>query len=152
MGSDVSEKPLAQRGGLLHRSAVAGALHPPQRAGSEHRAEDLGPAATLAARRAVDGGRPGRALEIFLRDIVGTPPSTAAMARVLALSPRFRQHLMPGQIADQEALERLGDRLTAYAGINQPVLVVAGSASPEHLPRRGEILPPVLPSNAPPWM
>ncbi len=95
---------------------------------------------TLAARRAVDAGRAGQALEIFLRDMVGMPPLVAKLSRVLWLSPRFRSQLIPGQIADQEAVEHLGDRLTAYAGITQHVLVVVGTKSPEHLPRRAELL------------
>ena len=95
---------------------------------------------TVAARRAVDAGRAGQALEIFLRDMVGMPPLVAKLSRILALSPRFRSQLIPGQIADQEAVERLGDRLTAYAGITQHVLVVVGTTSPEHLPRRAELL------------
>ena len=95
---------------------------------------------TVAARRAVDAGHAGQALEIFLRDMVGMPRSVAKLSRVLAFSPRYRSQLIPGQIADQEAVERLGDRLTAYAGITSHVLVIVGTKSPAHLPRRAEVL------------
>ncbi len=105
------------------------------------------PASTLEARQAVRDGRPGRALAIFLRDMVGVPPMVANLAKLLALSPRFRDRLIPGQIADQESLERLGDRLAAYGGIVQHVLLVTGTKSPEHLRRRTERLGGVLPSS-----
>ena len=105
------------------------------------------PASTLAARRAIDAGRAGRALEIFLRDMVKAPPPAAKLAKLLALSPRFRTQLIPEQIADQEALERLGDRLAAYGEIRPHVLLVAGTKSPEHLRRRTELLQRALPSS-----
>jgi pimeloyl-ACP methyl ester carboxylesterase len=85
-----------------------------------------GPSSTLAARQAIDTGRPGRALEIFLRDMAGAPPVAAKLARLVAVLPRFRARLIPGQIANQEALERLGDRLTQYRGIRQHVLLIGG--------------------------
>ena len=103
------------------------------------------PSATLAARQAVDAGHAGRALEIFLRDMVKVPPPAAKVARLLALSPRFRTKLIPGQIGGEEALERLGDRLAAYSGIRQHVLLVAGTRSPEHLRRRAELVQRALP-------
>ena len=105
------------------------------------------PEATAAARQAVDAGRTGRALEIFLRDVVQMPRTTAKLARLLTLSTRFRTQLIPGQIADQEALKRLGDRLAAYARITQRVLIVAGSKSPRHLRDRADLLQGTLPSS-----
>jgi pimeloyl-ACP methyl ester carboxylesterase len=105
------------------------------------------PAATQAARQAIDDGKPGRALEIFLRETVEIPAPAAKMARLLALSPRYRARLIPGQIADEEALERLGDRRSAYGGLRQHVLLVAGTTSPGHLLRRTEVLRETLPSN-----
>jgi pimeloyl-ACP methyl ester carboxylesterase len=101
----------------------------------------------VAARQAVDAGHAGRALEIFLREIVGMPRLAAKLARPLSLSRLFRAQLIPGQIADQEALEQLGDRLAAYARITQHVLVVAGTKSPDHLRRRAELLQRTLPSS-----
>lgn len=105
------------------------------------------PVSTRAARQAVDDGRAGRALEIFLRDMAGAPPAAAKVAKVLALSPRFRSRLIPGQIADQEALERLGDRSESYRGIGQHVLLAAGTKSPEHFSRRIDALQQRLPSS-----
>jgi pimeloyl-ACP methyl ester carboxylesterase len=105
------------------------------------------PAAMLAARRALDERRAGRALEIFLRDMVRVPPPAAKLARLLALAPRFRSQLIPGQIGDLEALERLGDRLAAYRAIGQHVLLVGGTRSPAHFGGRIELLHRVLPSS-----
>ena len=76
------------------------------------------PSSTLAAREAVNTGRPGRALEIFLRDMAGAPPAAAKLARLVALLPRFRNQLIPGQIADQEALERLGTASRSTAALS----------------------------------
>jgi pimeloyl-ACP methyl ester carboxylesterase len=98
------------------------------------------PASTHAAHQALDAGHTGVALEIFLRDIVGVPRAAAILGRLLALVPRFRDQLIPGQIADQEALQRLGDRTTAYRGILMHVLLLTGAKSPEHLRRRSELL------------
>jgi pimeloyl-ACP methyl ester carboxylesterase len=105
------------------------------------------PASTRAARQAINDGHPGRALEIFLRDMVGAPPPAAKLGKVLGLFPRFRSQLIPGQIGDQEALERLGDRLEAYRGIEQHVLLVGGAKSPEHFSRRIDLLQRELPSS-----
>jgi pimeloyl-ACP methyl ester carboxylesterase len=105
----------------------------------------LPPAATHAARQAIDAGRPGRAIEIFARDLVKVPRPAARLARLLALSPRFRNELIPGMVSDQEALDRLGGRLAAYGTIRQHVLLVTGAKSPEHLRRGTEQLHSVLP-------
>lgn len=105
------------------------------------------PGATVAARRAIEAGRPGRALEIFARDMAGAPAPAARVSRVLALSPRFRTRLIPGQIADEEALERLGDRLEHYRAITQHVLLMGGTRSPAHFARRLEMLHSALPAS-----
>src|SRR4051794_6743837 len=47
------------------------------------------PSSIVAARRALHERRPGRALEIFLGDMVGVPPPAAKLAGLLALAPRF---------------------------------------------------------------
>ena len=77
--------------------------------------------------------------------MAGAPPLAAKLARLVALSPRFRTRLIPGQIGDQEALERLGDRLTQYRGSGQHVLLIGGEKSPQHFRRRIELLASVLP-------
>lgn len=105
------------------------------------------PGSTVAARQAIEAGRPGRALEIFARDMAGAPAPAAKLARVLALSPRFRRRLIPGQIADQEALERLGDRLAQYRTITQHVLLIGGTRSPAHFARRLDLLDNALPAS-----
>ena len=105
------------------------------------------PASTHAARQAITAGHAGRALEIFLRDMVGAPPPVAKLAKLVAFSPRFRSQLIPGQIGDQEALERLGDRLEAYRGIEQHVLLIGGTKSPEHFRSRINLLQRELPSS-----
>jgi hypothetical protein len=66
-------------------------------------------------------------------------------SKTVQLVPRFRTWLIPGQIADQEALERLGDRLSQYRGIGQHVLLIGGAKSPQHFRRRIELLQAVLP-------
>ena len=60
------------------------------------------------ARAAVAAGQPGRAMQIFVRDVVGMPASQAWLIRPLtAVIPRMRS-LAPRQITD---LEGLGPRL-----------------------------------------
>ena len=110
------------------------------------------PTATIAARQALDAGQAGRALEIFLREMIQVPPLPAKLGRLLALLPRFRNQLIPGQIADQEALERLGDRLAAYRAMRQHVLLIAGTKSPEHLRRRTELVQNALSSSEMRWL
>ncbi|WP_405142618.1 alpha/beta hydrolase [Sphaerisporangium sp. NBC_01403] len=99
----------------------------------------------IRARRAIAAGRPGRALRIFIRDTVRLPAWMAFLAGVFtALSPRLRP-LVPHQIDDNEALDRLGVRLDAYAGIDTPVLLLGGDRSPAHLSERLDALARVLP-------
>jgi pimeloyl-ACP methyl ester carboxylesterase len=91
------------------------------------------PAAELAltqANAAVAAGQPGKAAQIFIRDIVGMPAFSAWMSRpVVALVPRLRA-LLPRQISD---LDGLGLRLDAYATITVPVVLLGGERSQAHL-------------------
>lgn len=103
-------------------------------------------ATTRAARHALDVGHPAKALTIFLRDVVHVSPVLATLSGLAALSPRYRSQLIPGQIADYEALRRLGDRVPEYAAIAQHVLLLTGGKSPEHLKRRSQLLERVLAS------
>ncbi len=105
------------------------------------------PAAALAARRALDAGRPGKALQVFLRDVVRVPPALALLSRLVTLSRRYRDVLVPGQVADYEALLDLGDRLPAYAAVRHHVLLLTGERSPEHLLERSMLLERALPSS-----
>ncbi len=62
--------------------------------------------------------------------------------------------LVPRQIDDTEAIDRLGSRLPAYAEIITPILLVTGGRSPAALKTRSEALAAVLPhvtSAAMPW-
>lgn len=85
------------------------------------------------ARQALMEGRPGRALGIFTQLVTGWPSVLANPAGTLAaLFPAYRQ-LIPCQIDDLEALERLGVRLDAYSKLDLPVAMVGGERSPDAL-------------------
>jgi pimeloyl-ACP methyl ester carboxylesterase len=105
----------------------------------------LGGAAILRAREAVDRGRLRAAIEIFLRDVVRVGRTPARFSSFLiAAVPRWRR-LIPRQIADNEAVDALGDRRADYAGIRRPVLLIGGDRSPEHLGLRLDALEQALP-------
>ncbi len=83
------------------------------------------------ARQAQAYGQPGRAIGIFTQVIAGWPGFLANAAGVLtALVPAYRQ-LIPCQIDDLEAMERLGIRLDAYSKLNLPIAMVCGERSPD---------------------
>jgi pimeloyl-ACP methyl ester carboxylesterase len=83
------------------------------------------------ARQALAKGQPGRAIGIFTQVIAGWPGFLANAAGALtALVPAYRQ-LIPCQIDDLEAMERLGIRLDAYSKLNLPVAMVCGERSPD---------------------
>jgi pimeloyl-ACP methyl ester carboxylesterase len=83
------------------------------------------------ARQALANGQPGRAIGIFTQVIAGWPGFLANTAGALtALFPAYRQ-LIPCQIDDLEAMERLGIRLDAYSKLNLPVAMVCGERSPD---------------------
>ncbi|MFI6317683.1 alpha/beta fold hydrolase [Nonomuraea sp. NPDC050556] len=97
------------------------------------------------ARQAIAAGRPGKALRIFIRETVRLPQWVAILSGVfVGLSPRLRA-LVSHQIDDNEALDLLGVRLDAYAGIEAPVLLIGGDRSPAHLKERLDALARVLP-------
>jgi pimeloyl-ACP methyl ester carboxylesterase len=88
------------------------------------------------ARAAIAAGKPGTALTIFVRETVGLSPWQARLAGMLtALVPHYRK-LVPAQIDDLEALDRLGPRLDTYAQITTPTLLLGGDRSPAHLAER----------------
>lgn len=97
------------------------------------------------ARAGIAAGKPGAALAMFLRDVVGLTPWQARLAGMLtALVPRYRK-LVPGQINDLEALDRLGVRLDTYAQIDVPTLLLGGDRSPAHLAERLDAIEHVMP-------
>lgn len=99
----------------------------------------------IRARQAIAAGRPGRAMRIFVRETVRLPAWVAFLSGVfVALSSRLRP-LVSHQIDDNEALDQLGVRLDAYAGIDVPVLLLGGDRSPAHLSERLDALARALP-------
>ncbi|MFC0864529.1 alpha/beta fold hydrolase [Sphaerimonospora cavernae] len=97
------------------------------------------------ARQAIATGRSGRALRIFMRDVVRFPAWLAFLSGVcLSVMLRLRS-LVPQQLDDTEAIDRLGVRLDAYARIATPVLLLGGDRSPAHLSERLDALARVLP-------
>ncbi|MGC7101253.1 alpha/beta fold hydrolase [Amycolatopsis lurida] len=105
----------------------------------------LGGEALTRARIAVTAGKPGRALAIFLRDIVRTPPWVARMsAASIPLVPRFGR-LTPHQLDDCAAIDEVGVRLDAYARIDVPAVLLGGDRSPAHLGERLDALEHAMP-------
>jgi pimeloyl-ACP methyl ester carboxylesterase len=104
----------------------------------------LGAEAVARARVALAAGRPGKALTIFLRDIVRVPPLVATVAGVSAVHPRWRGYI-PRQIDDADAIERLGNRLDAYAALAVPTILLGGERSPAHLGARLDALAGTMP-------
>jgi pimeloyl-ACP methyl ester carboxylesterase len=85
------------------------------------------------ARAALAAGKPGQALGIFTTIAAGWPGWAAHMAgNLVALIPAYRR-LIPCQIDDLEAMERLGVRLGAYSRISLPTELLGGDRSPKPL-------------------
>ena len=97
------------------------------------------------AQAAIAAGRPGRAIAIFLRDIVQLPPLQARLAGMAVAIDRRLRALAPRQIDDTAAINQLGVRLDAYAAIGVPVVLLGGDRSPAHLGERLDALAAVLP-------
>ncbi|MCU7724655.1 alpha/beta hydrolase [Actinoplanes sp. KI2] len=107
--------------------------------------EPLGGAKLEPARAAIAAGKPGQALRIFLRDVVRTGPVLAAVAGlVLTAKPEWAARV-ERQLDDNDAIDALGNRLSAYAKIDLPVLLVGGDKSPAHLRKRLDALRRALP-------
>jgi pimeloyl-ACP methyl ester carboxylesterase len=87
----------------------------------------------------------GIAMQIFARDIVKMPALFGLLARVaVAMMPTLRA-FVPRQIRDTRAIDDLGLRLDAYAGIEIPVVLLGGERSPPHLATRLDALASKLP-------
>jgi len=97
------------------------------------------------ARQALVSGRPGKALGIFTQIVAGWPGFLAnPIAELVALIPAYRA-LIPCEIDDLEAMERLGVRLDAYAGLDLPAAVVTGEKSPAALKEMAAAVAGALP-------
>ncbi|HEX4816328.1 MAG TPA: alpha/beta hydrolase [Nonomuraea sp.] len=97
------------------------------------------------ARAAVAAGRPGTAMRIFVREIVGLPAwASFLVGGFVSMAPRLRA-LASRQVEDGVAMDALGVRLEAYAGIDVPVVLLGGDRSPAHLAERLDALERVLP-------
>jgi pimeloyl-ACP methyl ester carboxylesterase len=122
--------------------AYSGAVlyEPPLRVGPP-----LGGTAQVAARAAMDAGRPGRAFTIFLRDVVGMSPLLAHAAGFMIGRDRDGAARVPRQLDDNDAIDALGVRLAAYSTIDVPVLLIGGDKSPRHLAERLDALEQALP-------
>lgn len=106
----------------------------------------LGGEALMRARAAMAAGKPGQALDIFLRDIVRTPAWAAWMSGAFVpLVPRLGR-LAPHQLDDCAAIDEVGLRLEAYARIEVPVVLLGGERSPAHLGERLDVLERVMPN------
>ncbi|ONI85360.1 alpha/beta hydrolase [Actinosynnema sp. ALI-1.44] len=106
----------------------------------------LGGQALARAQAAMTAGHQGKALAIFLRDIVRTPAWVASMSGTfVALMPRLGR-LAPHQLDDCAAIDKVGLRLEAYARIDVPVVLLGGERSPDHLGERLDALENAIPN------
>ncbi|MBT2514565.1 alpha/beta fold hydrolase [Arthrobacter sp. ISL-30] len=97
-----------------------------------------------SAQRAVAAGRPGRAMQIFTRDMVELPAWHARLIGVfVSLVPKMRK-MAARQIADVAAMDALGFRLSNFDRVSAPVLLIGGDRSPGHLNARLDALRNVL--------
>jgi pimeloyl-ACP methyl ester carboxylesterase len=95
------------------------------------------------AQAMMDAGKPGRAMQIFISEIVGMPaPAAVAMRTAVAANSRLRA-LAPRQLTDMDGLSV---RLDAYASIGIPVLLLGGDQSPAHLGEKLDVLAATLPN------
>lgn len=112
--------------------------------------EPIGGATGVAdARAALARGRPGEALRIHITRMVGMPAAVGRLMPVLVRLNRAMRSLVPRQIDDTEAINRLGNRLDAYASITLPALLMTGARTPPHLRHRTDRLRAVLPGARP---
>lgn len=63
---------------------------------------------------------------------------------ITGLIPRYRR-LVPRQLDDLEAMDRLGVRLDAYATIDVPTVLLGGARSQTHLAERLDAIEHVMP-------
>ncbi|MEV6596871.1 alpha/beta hydrolase [Actinoplanes sp. NPDC051346] len=106
----------------------------------------LGGKRLVPARAALAEGRPGRALTIFLRDVVQLPPAAAIAGGVVGGHGHLRDRIVQ-QLDDSDAIDELGNRLGEYATLKLPMLLIGGDRSPRHLGERLDALERVLPQS-----
>ncbi len=106
----------------------------------------LGGQALARARAALDAGHPGRAMQIFLRDIVRVPGYVAWLTGLMTRLTAESRFMTIGQIIDTENIDSLGAGIARYAAIEEPVLLLGGAKSPRHLGERLRALSEVLPN------
>jgi pimeloyl-ACP methyl ester carboxylesterase len=107
-----------------------------------------GPAALPQARSAMAAGRPGKALQIFIRRMVRMPVPAGVVMRVAVRFDQTLRAFVPRQLDDTEAIDRLGNRLDVYGKIPVSLLLITGSRSPAHLLDRSARLADRLPGLA----
>ncbi|MFI7600910.1 alpha/beta fold hydrolase [Actinoplanes sp. NPDC049681] len=96
------------------------------------------------ARAALADGKPGKALTIFLREVVGVSPATASVAGLVMGHTHYRDRVIR-QLDDSDAIDALGNRLPLYAKLEVPMLLIGGDRSPRHLAERLDALERALP-------
>ncbi|AGZ45680.1 hypothetical protein AFR_37130 [Actinoplanes friuliensis DSM 7358] len=107
--------------------------------------EPLGGPKLVPAHAAIAAGKPGRALTIFLRDVVRLPAPMAWFAGAfVGRHPEYRRRVIR-QLDDNDAIDALGVRLPAYADLDLPILLLGGDRSPRHLAERLDALEQALP-------
>jgi pimeloyl-ACP methyl ester carboxylesterase len=95
--------------------------------------------ARLAA--AIDGGRPGDALELFMTGLVGIPPEAVAGIRQSPMWPAM-EALAPSLRYDDAVMSEI----PPVSNVTIPVTVLVGGASPAWLREAGRALAAVLPN------
>ena len=107
--------------------------------------EPLGGTKLAPARQALAEDKPGRAITIFLRDVVRMAPLPARLAGFfIGRHPEYRKRVVR-QLDDNDAIDALGVRLEEYAKVELPVLLLGGDKSPAHLAARLDALERALP-------
>jgi len=101
------------------------------------------------ARAALDRGRPGTALRIFVTRMVGMPKPIGWLMPLMVRVNATMRSFVPRQLDDTEAINLLGNRLDAYASIRLPVLLLTGAKTPAHLREGTDRLAAVLPAARP---
>jgi pimeloyl-ACP methyl ester carboxylesterase len=85
------------------------------------------------AMAALEQGKVGKAMAIFLRDIISLPPLLASLGGAYSgIHPVYRR-LVPRQIYDARAIHLLGDRHDQYQRISTPTAVLTGERSSAYI-------------------